>query len=265
MKSDVMSEVNANRSTESWRVLARLLVFAVTVWVSFLFGYWYEMWAHSHVGKEGRMALLFQDFAQLNAYRTENRALALDSHRVVFFGDSITYQWDLSESFPGEPYLNRGLGGQTTSQMVLRFRQDVLDLHPASVIIMGGTNDMGDTSSAPMQLAVTENNLQTMADLAIANHVHPVFESVLPVNNYTKPIAISALRTPQNIVELNKWLQDYCAKHGYTYIDYHNAMVASNGMMRRELSYDGIHPNAAGYKVMASILKDELREGDPAR
>ncbi len=205
-----------------------------------------------------RQAPLYQDFGQLARFREENRTLPVDPRRIIFFGDSITRLWDLGESFPGELYLNRGIDSQTTSQMLVRFRQDVIDLQPASVVILAGTNDLGDTSAAPLLIPDIERNLQTMAELATAHNIRPIFGSLLPVHNSGLKVVISAERSQSSILEINKWLHSYCAQYGYTYIDYHSALVSSNGMMRRDLSDDGIHPNASGYRIMASITKTAL-------
>jgi len=211
-----------------------------------------------------REAALFQDFGQLGKYRAANLALTPDPHRVVFLGDSITYFWDLETSFPGKPYLNRGIAAQTTSQMLVRFRQDVVDLRPASTVILAGTNDLGDTSAVPTSISDIERNLQTMAELADTHHVRPVFASLLPVHNYKSRAPISAIRTPKNILVVNAWLKSYCALHGYIYVDYHTAMVSPDGMMRLEFSDDGIHPNAAGHQIMAAVAKEALEKAPAA-
>jgi lysophospholipase L1-like esterase len=246
----------------SWRGFSKSVVTALALCTSFVVGdVFNQLQGPDPHGV--RKALLFEDFGQLGKYRTANLALRQDSRRVVFFGDSITYLWDLATAFPGQPYLNRGIGGQTTSQMLVRFRRDVLDLEPYSVVIMAGTNDLGETSATPTSIPNIEENFQTLAELAAAHHIRPVFASVLPVNNYTSGISISGERTPQNILTLNEWLRSYCARQGYTFVDYHSALVASDGMMRKDFSEDGLHPNAIGYKVMASVTRSALAIPNP--
>jgi lysophospholipase L1-like esterase len=142
--------------------------------------------------------------------------------------------------------------------MLVRFRQDVVDLRPASVVILAGTNDLGDTSAAPLPIPDIERNLQTMAELAAVHGIRPILASVLPVHSSGSTFAISAMRTPESISAVNVWIRSYCAQYGYTYIDYHSALMAPDGMMRRELSDDGIHPNAGGYSIMASVAKSAL-------
>ena len=135
-------------------------------------------------------------------------------NRVVFFGDSITDIWKLEDYFPGKPYLNRGIGGQTTPQMLVRFRQDVIDLHPKVVVILAGTNDIAG-NTGPMRLEDIEADYASLAELARANHIAVVFSSVLPVHNYTpKSQDFFAQRSPEKILALNRWLKDYCAANG---------------------------------------------------
>jgi lysophospholipase L1-like esterase len=251
-------EVKSIHEPGNWRGFAKLLMFAFAICAVFVVGGGFELWQHGRNPMTVRQAILYQDFGQLARFREENRALPVDPRRIVFLGDSITRVWDLGESFPGEPYLNRGIDSQTTSQMLVRFRQDVIDLQPASVVILAGTNDLGDTSAAPLPIPDIERNLQTMADLAVAHNIRPIFASVLPVHNHGLKVIISAERSPQSILEVNRWLRSYCAQYGYTYIDYHSALVSPDGMMRKELSEDGIHPNAAGFRIMASIAKNAL-------
>ena len=136
---------------------------------------------------------------------------AAGENRVVFFGDSITDIWKLEDYFPGKPYLNRGIGGQTTPQMLVRFRQDVIDLHPKVVVILAGTNDIAG-NTGPMSLETIEANFTSLAELARAHKIRVVFSSVLPVHNYTpKSQDFFAQRSPEKILALNRWLKDYCA------------------------------------------------------
>ncbi|MGA9800699.1 MAG: SGNH/GDSL hydrolase family protein [Terriglobales bacterium] len=206
--------------------------------------------------RASRLAVFTDDYGQLARYRDANAALkpaAAGENRVVFFGDSITDMWKLEDSFPGKPYLNRGIGGQTTPQMLVRFRQDVIDLHPKVVVILAGTNDIAG-NTGPMRLEDIEADYASMAELARANHIAVVFSSVLPVHNYTpKSQEFFAQRPPEKILALNRWLQDYCAVNHLVYLDYFAAMVDDKGLLKRDLADDGLHPNANGFKIMAPL------------
>jgi lysophospholipase L1-like esterase len=208
--------------------------------------------------RASRIAVFTNDFGQLLRYRDANAGLpapAAQESRVVFFGDSITDIWKLADSFPGKPYINRGIGGQTTPQMLVRFREDVIDLQPKVLVILAGTNDIAG-NTGPMSLPEIEANYASMAELARLHEIHIVFASVLPVNNYTpRAQDFFAQRSPEKILELNRWLKAYCAANGYVYLDYFSAMVDDKGMMKRELAEDGLHPNAAGFKVMAPLAE----------
>jgi lysophospholipase L1-like esterase len=207
--------------------------------------------------RESKAAALRDDFGELARYRDANAALeppAPGENRVVFFGDSITDIWHLDEYFPGKPYINRGIGGQTTPQMLIRFRQDVIDLHPKVVVILAGTNDIAG-NTGPMRLEDIKANFASFADLARTNNIRVVFSSVLPVHNYTPQSQnLFAGRPPEKILALNRWLKEYVAAHpNCLYLDYFSAMVDDKGLLRRELAEDGLHPNPAGYKVMAPL------------
>jgi lysophospholipase L1-like esterase len=198
------------------------------------------------------------DFGELERYRAENATLKpqeAGGNRVVFFGDSITDAWHLPEYFPQKPYVNRGIGGQTTAQMMVRFRQDVIELHPKVVVILAGTNDIAG-NTGPVRIEDIEANYTSFAELARSNGISVVFSSVLPVHNYTpESQELFAQRAPEKIVELNRWLKSYCATHGCIYLDYFSAMVDKNGLLGKELANDGLHPNQAGYKVMAPLAE----------
>jgi lysophospholipase L1-like esterase len=250
---------------ENWRGLGKSLAVALAFCAAFLAGVGFDWLQHLPLGIAARKDLLYEDFGQLGMYRAANLALPPNSRRIIFFGDSITYQWNLGVSFPGEPYLNRGIRGQTTSQMLVRYRQDVLELHPSSVVILAGINDLQDTSAVPTPIPDIERNLKTMAELATLHHIRPVFASLLPVHNYILKTQILETRVPQGLLEVNRWLKSYCAEQGYTYIEYHAAMMSPDGKMRKDLSEDGMHPNAAGYAIMASIAKDSLASDTSAK
>jgi len=204
--------------------------------------------------RASRIAVFTDDYGQLARYRDADAALgppAAAENRVVFFGDSITDIWHLDQYFPGKPYVNRGIGGQTTPQMLVRFREDVIDLHPKVVVILAGTNDIAG-NTGPMRNEDIEANLASMEELARVHEIRVVFSSVLPVHDYTdKAKDFFAQRPIARILELNTWLKDYCAKNGVVYLDYFSALVDDKGMLKKELADDGLHPNDAGYKIMA--------------
>lgn len=198
--------------------------------------------------------MLLVDFGDLEHFKAADAALpppAPGENRVVFMGDSITAGWHLVSSFPGKPYINRGISGQTSPQMLVRFRQDVIDLQPRVVVILAGTNDLAG-NTGPMTLGETENNLASMADLAAANQIRVVLCSVTPsVNFWWAPGPNPAPK----IAELNAWIEQYAARKGYVYVDYHSAMKDSDGGLPHNLSPDGVHPNAAGYAMMAPLAQ----------
>src|ERR1700761_1323067 len=197
------------------------------------------------------------DWPQLGRYRADNATSApvAGEQRVVFYGDSITDSWgrraDTGECFPGKPYVNRGISGQTTPQMVVRFRQDVIDLHPAAVVILAGTNDIAG-NTGPMTPKMTEDNFRSMIDLAKANGIRVIVASILPVADYPwKP----GLAPAPKIKILNDWLKGYCVVHSVTYLDYYSAMVGQDGGMKPGISFDGVHPNGQGYAIMAPLAQ----------
>jgi len=211
--------------------------------------------------RASRIAVYTDDFGQLARYRDANSSLkapAPGENRVVFFGDSITDIWKLEDYFAGKPYINRGIGGQTTPQMLVRFRQDVIDLHPQVVVILAGTNDIAG-NTGPMSLGDIEANYSSLAELARAHNIRVVFSSILPVYNYTpKAQEFFAQRPPEKILELNRWLKDYCAAKTLAYLDYFNSMVDEKGLLKRDLAEDGLHPNPAGYKIMAPLADQAI-------
>jgi lysophospholipase L1-like esterase len=206
--------------------------------------------------RASRLAIYTDDFGELKRYREADAALAPPApteNRVVFLGDSITDYWKLADYFPGKPYINRGVDGQTTPEMLVRLRQDVIDLHPKILVVLAGTNDIAGVTG-PARNEDIEANYASMAELARAHHIRVVFASLLPAHNYTQEAKESfALRPRERILTLNAWLKDYCAKNGLVYLDYFSALIDDEGMLRRDLSDDGLHPNAAGYKIMAPL------------
>jgi lysophospholipase L1-like esterase len=211
--------------------------------------------------REGLIKQWMNDYGNLGRYREANSKLAplsANEDRVVFMGDSITDIWKLDKYFPGKPYVNRGIGGQTTPQMLIRFRPDVIDLQPKVVVILAGTNDIAG-NTGPMSLAEIEGNLQTMTELARVHGIHIVLSSVLPVNDYTERSKMFfPLRSPAQILELNRWIKDYAGKNGCVYLDYFSAMVDDKGLLKRDLADDGLHPNDAGFAVMAPMAQKAI-------
>lgn len=196
------------------------------------------------------------DRDNLKRYAEANERLsppASDQPRVVFLGDSITDGWRLNEYFTGRDFANRGISGQITGEMLGRMKADVIDLKPKAVLILAGTNDIARGVSTK----TIEDNLTMIAELAQLHHIKPMFSSILPISDYHKDVnprfEMSRLRAPQTILEVNNWLQQFCAQHGYTYVNYFSAMVDQSGFLKAELADDGLHPNAMGYRVMAPV------------
>ena len=201
------------------------------------------------------------DWANLQRYREANAKLSppvKNENRVVFLGNSITQGWApyFATMFPGKPYIGRGIGGQTTPQMLVRFRQDVIDLKPKVVVILAGTNDIAG-NTGPSTIEMIEDNLASMAELARENGIRVVLSSVLPVWDYPwKP----GLEPAPKIIALNNWMRDYAREHGAVYLDYHSAMADARGGMRTELAHDGVHPNEAGYRIMAPLAEQAIQK-----
>jgi len=204
---------------------------------------------------------LLSDFGWLARFKEADMKLgapAPGEKRVVFIGDSITEGWHFEEpsGFPGKGYINRGISGQTTPQMVVRFRQDVIDLHPKVVVILAGTNDIAG-NTGPMTLEETEGNLKDMADLAAANHIKVVLCSVLPAYDYPWS---PGLEPAPKIDAINAWMKQYAAEKGDVYVDYHSAMKDARDGLPPNLSHDGVHPNAAGYAIMAPLAEAGIKK-----
>src|SRR2546421_2346467 len=208
-----------------------------------------------------------KDWPALARYRESNAKAAppaKNENRVVFMGDSITDSWDdprYGGFFPGKPYIDRGISGQTTPQMLIRFRPDVIALRPKVVVILAGTNDLAG-NTGPMTLAEIEGNLASMAELAKANSIKSIFASVLPISDYeqrdSKPINQSTRRPPEKIRALNDWMKAYAAQNKLIYLDYYSAMIDDKGFLKEELSEDGLHPNAKGYAIMAPLAQASI-------
>jgi lysophospholipase L1-like esterase len=200
---------------------------------------------------------VLKDWANLGRYRSDNQALGgpkAGEARVVFMGDSITDAWGRSygKFFPGKPYVNRGISGQTTPQMLVRFRPDVIALKPKAVVILAGTNDIAG-NTGPMTLEEIQGNLMSMAELAKANGIKVVFSSVMPVTDAIR--SQTERRPPEKIKALNSWMKEYAAKSGAIYLDYYNAMLDDKGMLKKELTYDGLHPNNEGYTLIEPLAQ----------
>lgn len=200
-----------------------------------------------------------QDWANLNYYRKANTLLENPSEneeRIVFMGNSITEFWKNvhPDFFVGKSYVNRGIGGQTTSQMLLRFRADVINLHPSVVVFLGGTNDIaGNTGN--VSLDMIEDNIFSMIELAKANDIGVVLCSVLPVFDYPW----SPGREPaEKIIELNKALRFYAETHDITFVDFHTPMKDNRNGLRIELGEDGVHPNVQGYLIMEPLVEEGI-------
>jgi lysophospholipase L1-like esterase len=197
------------------------------------------------------------DVGNIKRYTAENATVAAPAdgeRRVVFFGDSITDFWGrrYGKFFPGKPYINRGISGQVTPQMLLRFRQDVIALQPRAVVILAGTNDIGG-SLGPVDAAATHANLMSMVELARAHKIRVVLASLTPVCDYLSPQ--TEKRPMEKLKEMNAWMKDYAAKNGVVYLDYWSAMLDEQGMLRKDLTWDGLHPNDAGYDVMGPLAE----------
>jgi acyl-CoA thioesterase I len=216
--------------------------------------------------QKSQIERMFNDWAFLAKYRAADQELGAPKDgetRVVFMGDSITEGWGMKGSgnepdrgvfFPGKPYVNRGISGQTTPQMLVRFRQDVIDLKPKVMVLLAGTNDIAE-NTGKMTLEETEGNLASMSELARANGIRVVLCSVLPASDFRWH---PGLEPAPKIRALNEWIQAYTAKNGFVYVDYYSHMANDAGGLKSELSPDGVHPNAAGYAIMAPLAESGI-------
>jgi lysophospholipase L1-like esterase len=209
-------------------------------------------------------AQLINDFGNTHRYAAENEKTAAPApgeQRVVFMGDSITDNWGhhIAQFFPGKPYLNRGISGQVTGQMLLRFYPDVIALKPKAVLILAGTNDIGG-NIGPVPMETIENNLAAMAELARGDNIRVILASLTPVCDYHEKTPQTERRPPAKILELNRWIKDYCARNSFVYLDYFSATVDDKGMFKAEITADGLHPTAAGYEIMAPLAEKAIAQ-----
>jgi lysophospholipase L1-like esterase len=204
-----------------------------------------------------------RDWANLGRYREANRGVTRAD--AVFMGDSITDFWQqprFGGFFPGKNYVDRGISAQTTPQMLIRFRPDVIALKPRVVVILAGTNDIAG-NTGPMSNEEIQNNLASMAELASANNIRVVLSSITPVSAYhaapnTPPQ--TTRRPVARIKAVNDWMKSYAAANKHVYLDYYSAMIDGSGMLKTEFSEDDLHPNAAGYKVMAPLAESAIAQ-----
>ena len=216
------------------------------------------------LGQDARL----RDWPQLSRYRQANQTVAppkAGESRVVFMGDSITDLWQ-GDRFgffvPAKPYLDRGISGQTTPQMLIRFRPDVIDLKPKVVVILAGTNDIAG-NTGPMTNEDVEANLASMAELAKLHGIKVVMASITPTSAYhaaANAAPQTTLRPMARIKALNDWMQKYAAANGAVYLDYFTPMLDSTGVMKAELTGDDLHPNAAGYAIMAPLAEAAIQK-----
>jgi lysophospholipase L1-like esterase len=199
------------------------------------------------------------DWANLGYYEKRNRELGLpdeNEKRIVFMGDSITEEWGnlYPEFFSGNYYINRGIGGQTTPQMLIRFKPDAIDLKPYAIIILAGTNDIAG-NTGPSTVRMITDNIFSMAELAIAYEIKVVLSSILPVYQY--PWVDDVLDPPSAIGSINSKIKEYVENKGLVYLDYYSSMVDDRKGLKLDFTGDGVHPNEAGYKIMSAIA-DEI-------
>lgn len=205
-----------------------------------------------------------QDWNQIGRYHADDerlRALAPEPHRVVFMGDSITDGWKLDQYFSGKPYVNRGISGQTTAQMLVRMYPDVIDLKPAAIIILAGTNDIA-RNTGPETLAMIEENFEAMTELAQAHGIKVILCLLTPISDYTEHKQTEH-RPPADILKLNDWLKQYANRTHAGIADYYTATVDSTGMLKQGYSNDGLHPNDKGYALMAPVAEAAIEKAVP--
>lgn len=213
-------------------------------------------------GTAQTLANQLQDWNQLGRYHADNvalRAQPVPAGRVVFIGDSITDGWKLAEQFSGKPYVNRGISGQTTAQMLVRMFQDVIDLKPAALLIFAGTNDIA-RNNGPQTLEMIEENIQAMTELAKLHGIKVVLCSVTPISDYVPNRGQTKGRPPADILKLNAWIKDYAARSSSGFADYYAATVDEKGYLKEGYSGDGLHPNEKGYALMVPVANSAIEQ-----
>ena len=205
--------------------------------------------------------MINEDWANLSYYKEENLKLVREGTKegIIFMGDSITEEWGriMPEFFSNKQYINRGIGGQTTPQMLIRFRQDVIDLNPEAVVILAGTNDIaGNTGPSSVKMII--DNLMSMAEIASKQNIQVFMSSILPVFRY--PWNKSIIEPFKKIAEINNFMKDFSNREKLVYVDYHSHMVDSRPGLKLELTTDEVHLNQAGYIVMSEIVKRVIRD-----
>ena len=227
------------------------------------------------------LAEQLQDWNQLGRYHDANlelKKLPGDAKRVIFLGDSITDNWKLEESFPDKPYVNRGISGQTTPQMLVRMYPDVIDLKPAAMILLAGINDVS-RNTGPSTAEMIEDNIMAMTELAQHHGIKVILCSLLPISDYPflrkqsggsqflplpglriPVMQMTAEHPPTDILKLNAWIRDYAGRVNAIYADYFAALVDGKGWLKDSYSIDGLHPNAEGYTVMAPIAAAAIQK-----
>ncbi len=211
-------------------------------------------------GAAQALADQLQDWNQLGRYHADNERLRMltEPRRVVFYGDSITDGWRLQQYFPGKPYINRGISGQVTAQMLVRLFSDVIDLKPAALILLAGTNDIA-RNNGPQTLRMITANVQAITELAQLHGIKVILCALLPVSDYTERKQL-ARRPPSDILKLNAWLKEYAAKVNAGFVDYYTALADDKGFLKDGFSGDGLHPNAKGYEVMAPLAEAAIEQ-----
>ena len=212
-------------------------------------------------GSAERLAGELQDWNQLGRYHQDDLRLEAQPRvpgRVVFLGDSITDGWKLEKFFPGKPYVNRGISGQTTPQMLVRMMPDGIDLKPAAVILLAGTNDIAG-NTGPETAKMIEENLEAITELAQAHQTKVILCSLTPVSDYTAhPQTVR--RPPAQILELNAWIKNYAAEVHAGFADYYSALVDGKGMLKNGYSNDGLHPNDRGFALLAPVAEAAIEK-----
>ena len=212
-------------------------------------------------GAAQALADQLEDWNQLGRYYADDQRLEklpAESGRVAFLGDSITDGWKLGQSFPGKPYVNRGIGGQVTSQMLVRLYPDVIDIRAAALIVLAGTNDIAG-NNGPQTIEQIAQNFMAITELAHAHGIQVILCSLLPVSDYTEHKQI-AHRPPADILKLNAWIKTYAAKANATFADYYSAIVDEKGFLKDGFSADGLHPNDRGYELLAPVAEAAIRK-----